>query len=101
MSCTKCDLENAILDFKDWSWWSLQSDGYTRMLNDTEVVVLSTQLSEDDEYPQGFEGTCWILFKSGDEFFKKFGTFDSYGTRSWDGRFKKVYPVEKTILEYA
>lgn len=103
--CLTCAVENYILDTNSWDWWAYQDVGYTSVGLSFDVVVLQIVKGDEgsngyDEYPQGYEGTCSILFKVGDTFFKKLGTVDSYCARSWDGRFIQVYPTAKIVTTY-
>ncbi len=65
-----------------------------------QVISVSPQASYDDYGRQGQVDPISSIFFVGAEVFRKDGTADSYGEHSWDGDFRSVRPVEKTVLVY-
>lgn len=55
----------------------------------------------DDEYArQGETYLAHLIFKVGEDHFRKTANVDSYGEETWDGELKLVKPVQKTITVF-
>lgn len=108
-SCPKCDAEDLILTEGTWEWWSNQLTGYMTEVEGHHVALLEIQLADrpyddsyyDSGYPQGYEGEAFLIFRVGDNYFKKFGTCDSYGTVEWGGKFKQVFAESRNVLVFS
>jgi hypothetical protein len=61
-------------------------------------------IDEFAEYVKDYEpdsaGDRWILFKIGDQHFRKYGYYDSWDTNKWDGDLVRVVPREVTVIKY-
>jgi hypothetical protein len=61
-------------------------------------------LDEFAEYVKSYEpedsGDQWILFKVGEEHFRKYGYYNSWDSPEWDGELVRVIPREVTVVKY-
>lgn len=45
-------------------------------------------------------GEMWMLFKVGDQHFRKYGYYNSWDSNEWDGELVRVIPREVTVIKY-
>jgi hypothetical protein len=62
-------------------------------------------LDEFAEYVKSYQpeqegNEQWILFKVGDQFFRKYGYYNSWDSPEWDGKLTEVIPREVTVIKY-
>lgn len=68
-----------------------------------EVEKRNTERSDINsygEYEQDSTEEIYVILKIAGKFYKKLGTADSYGRATWDGKFREVVPVTKTVQVY-
>jgi hypothetical protein len=124
MECLTCKYQNFILE-SDYSWDTIFEGEYSYAYGSTSynpvriglkngaVLTVEAKIdtdqewgpkSYDDAYEQGFEGVAWMVLKvvGPDKtlFFRKWGTSNSYGHVSWEGRFEQVTGTEKQVTVY-
>lgn len=77
-------------------------DGYSATIAAKKISYDSGEVdvsdyNGDSALPQGSTYNAYIVFKVGNNYFKKTGTGDSYGDVSWDGDLIPVQVKTKTI----
>lgn len=106
-SCLKCRTEEALLNsHRDWQ--DLAELGVPRTVTVDGLPINKVELYKQSdnmdayygEYPQGWEGDMWATFRVGDRFFRKMGSISSYGNESWNGPFREVFAVTKTVTVF-
>lgn len=100
--CLKCALQDEI---EDWGRIEERIEAGSREFGDFKVIDFFFDPSPDDyygEFAQGHESKIYIVFQSGDRYFRKTGHGDSYGNHSWHGPVKEVFPkqVQRIVYEY-
>ncbi|AXH49315.1 hypothetical protein HWB76_gp086 [Streptomyces phage Blueeyedbeauty] len=69
--------------------------------NGMELNGLGTAYSVD--YEGGGEGqgeNMWVVFRIGDQLFRKYGYYSSWDGSDWDGDLEEVEPYEVTVVRY-
>lgn len=124
MECMTCKYQNLILE-SAYSWETIFDGEYTYrygsgshspvniVLKNGAVVAVEAKIdmeqewgpkTYDDAYEQGFEGAAWMVLKvvgvDTTLFFRKWGTSNSYGHVSWEGKFEQVTGTEKQVTVY-
>lgn len=99
------EAEDQILAWGDWEAWA-DSNAYGAGTKPQLVKLVEWELDEVpgdgwyESHPQGHEGLCYLIFEVGGRFYRKTGTTDSYGRRSWDGKFREVTKGEVIVTKY-
>lgn len=93
-------IEDAILEL-GWEYFVYSSQDETG-----KIKVVERELDEIpgdgwyESHPQGHEGDIYLVFEVNGKFWRKDGTTDSYGDRSWDGKFRQVTRGEVIVTKY-
>jgi hypothetical protein len=107
--CEKCDAEELLIDLRSWDAWFECGEGWTDKNEGVPIEVVQVQKADrpyddsgywDSGYPQGYEGEAFIVFRVGENYFKKLGVCDSYGNLDWNGKFKQVSATSKVVTVY-
>ena len=81
--------------------WGLGQSQSVRGLGPVKPVA--EQTAKPDSYGEYVdESEIWVVVyvSSLDRYFQKYGTTDSYGDDTWDGKFEEVFPQERTVTVY-
>ncbi|AVD99356.1 hypothetical protein SEA_BILLNYE_184 [Streptomyces phage BillNye] len=61
-------------------------------------------LDEFAEFVKSYQpedsGEQWLLFKVGEQYFRKYGYYNSWDSPEWDGRLVAVIPREVTVVKF-
>lgn len=109
-SLTAGEVEAAVMKLGSWETFIGMMNGYrgdpSLHLRGTNYAAKKIEKIEpvnmpDDEYArQGETYLAHVIFKVGNDHFRKTANVDSYGEESWDGEFKRVQPIQKTITVF-
>lgn len=106
MSVTANQVEAAIKDklaegyYGDYFWgdleWDVKRGHLTALTIDGET--LPVEFVESEEGGEGdWETEVWVVFKVGDQYFRKTGYYASHSGTEWDGPMTEVHRVKKVI----
>jgi hypothetical protein len=82
-------------------WETLQYAG--RYSTDDTIVLRGEPVKIEHVAGAGGEGegdSIWFVTKVGDQLFRKDGYYASHYGTDWDGDFREVQAVEKTVIVY-
>jgi hypothetical protein len=86
--------EDAAAEF--WSELKYKSDRYTVIVDGVDYKA-----EHVDSYGGMDKGSdIWVVFRLGDQLFKKSGFYASHYGTDWDGPLVEVKPVEKTVTVF-
>lgn len=100
MDCLTCDIQNWIIDNKGWEYVRHQGSVDTPH---GHLDVVKTSGPAYDSYGVVVSSKLFIILKLDGvpvRFFRKEGETDSYNDPVWDGTFREVQAVEKTVTVY-
>jgi hypothetical protein len=96
-------VEDLILE-NGWEYYTFYSESHDGKVRVVEVETDEPYYEDDGYYetgyPQGHEGKVFIVFEVDGRHWRKDGTNDSYGARSWDGKFREVTKGEILVTKY-
>lgn len=92
-------IERAIENATDWDSIRWKSDG--TLVTTIEVDGTSLDVIKVDDFGGEGQGEkLWVVVKIDGKFYRKSGYYSSYDGSEWDGPFREVSPVQKTITVY-
>lgn len=90
------DPESLIDSGEFWSELKYESDRYSVVVDGVEYKA--THVESRGGMDQGSD--IWVVFRLGDQLFKKSGFYASHYGTDWDGPLVEVKPVEKTVTVF-
>lgn len=82
-------------------WAGLKYEDYSDDELNLELRGETVPFTVHETYGGSDLGTeAWMIFKVGDQLFRKDGYYSSYGGYDWDGTFQEVIATPKTITVY-
>lgn len=88
--------DNNVESYEFYGHLNYEKDGATLLVEGVEYPV-----ERVDSYGGMDMGTeLWVVFKIGDQLFKKYGAYYSHDGSYWDGSLNEVKPVQKTITVF-
>lgn len=112
MNCPTCDtvltddhalgVGDRLVQGLNDTWWSWTSrpEGFTKYIHGVGTVTLLAKKTEAHEEQGEDHQEVFMVFAIEDKFYKKLGYGDSYGEVEWDGPFKEVKKVTKTVEDF-
>src|SRR5688572_20208049 len=104
-NCRTCgqELDTTDVAFKlneKVAWYSLDSKPVGSFSSyGTRVKLVAANCYTTEEMGRE-DQEIWMVVEYEGKYYKKFGTADSYGERSWNGYVREVVPTEKTVTVY-
>ena len=96
---TTAEIESAIdEEFEGWPnefYSELGTDGYEL----TELEIRAYEVDREGGYEGGGE-YMHLVFKVGNQYFRKTGEHNSWDANTWDGELEEVEPYEVTVVRY-
>ena len=98
MTLTAQDIESALEEHNSYFYWG----ELTYSFSDTKLFVggvgYDVEVVETHDDDQEWAYNTWVVFKVGEQVFRKTGYYRSHDGEYWDGPLVEVVPSEKTVI---
>jgi hypothetical protein len=107
MSFTVKEVEEKVSELEESGWEDQKEYGYSNIYEfikgeeeTVEVPGLGKLEYVEDYGGEGSGDDYWVVFKIGDQFFRKDGWYASYDGGELDGELYEVKPTKVSVTEY-
>lgn len=96
------DVLAAITDYDYSFYWGSFTYGAAALDNlVVDGVAYSFEVVDRKTGSEGdWQTNTYLIFKVGDQYFRKNGYYASHDGEYWDGSFEEVNPVERTVIDW-